>query len=143
MVWQHKEQTMSDINIGQISEALNDKADRDLMNVDTASKADAVVDYQEPTSANNYTWYRKYASGWVEQGGFIDGGSGGWTTATITYPINMDSTNYQLFCQGNWSDPVSSSCQITAKTTNSATIIHANNSSDVQKTAWSVYGMAA
>ena len=28
-----------------------------------------VIDFQEPTSANNYTWYRKYKSGWVEQGG--------------------------------------------------------------------------
>lgn len=60
---------MSDINIGAISEALNDKVDRDNRNVDTGAKADAVIDYQAPTAENDYTWYRKYASGWVEQGG--------------------------------------------------------------------------
>lgn len=60
---------MSDINIGAITEALNDKTDRDLMNVDTGVGADAVIEYQMPTAENNYTWYRKYKSGWVEQGG--------------------------------------------------------------------------
>ena len=30
---------------------------------------DTVVGFQAPSSANNYTWYRKYSSGWVEQGG--------------------------------------------------------------------------
>lgn len=32
------------------------------------AEADYVVETQFPTSANNYTWYRKYKSGWVEQG---------------------------------------------------------------------------
>jgi hypothetical protein len=81
---------MTDINIGAITEALNDKSDRDLRNVDTTSKADAVIDYQEPTATNGYTWYRKYKSGWVEQGG---------TSATIcgtivTLSIAMADTNY-------------------------------------------------
>ena len=31
--------------------------------------AHKVIEFQAPTSANNYTWYRKYADGWVEQGG--------------------------------------------------------------------------
>lgn len=31
--------------------------------------AHKVVEFQAPTAANNYTWYRKYADGWVEQGG--------------------------------------------------------------------------
>lgn len=30
---------------------------------------DYVTEWQTPTAENNYTWYRKYASGWVEQGG--------------------------------------------------------------------------
>ena len=29
---------------------------------------DTVVAFQAPTASNNYTWYRKYSSGWVEQG---------------------------------------------------------------------------
>ena len=81
---------MPDIDFGYLSEVLNDKSDRDLRNVDTTAKADAVIDYQEPTAANNYTWYRKYKSGLVEQGGaaITIGGT------TITLPIVMASTNY-------------------------------------------------
>lgn len=80
---------MADIDIAKILEALNNKEDIDQRNVDTASKADAVIDYQEPTSANGYTWYRKYASGWVEQGGKA-------TTTSVSLPITMADTNYQV-----------------------------------------------
>ena len=57
------------IELGGITESLNDKTDRDMQNVDTISGADAVIEYQVPTADNGYTWYRKYKSGWVEQGG--------------------------------------------------------------------------
>lgn len=80
---------MADIDFGQISEALNDKVDRDLHNVDTTVKADAVIDYQVPTEANGYTWYRKYKSGWVEQGGCLLNATTG--AHTITIPIEMAS----------------------------------------------------
>ncbi len=30
---------------------------------------DYVIEWQMPTPENNYTWYRKYKSGWIEQGG--------------------------------------------------------------------------
>ena len=49
------------------AEMFNSKADRELNNV--PSNYDYVVASQEPTSANGYTWFRKYKSGWVEQGG--------------------------------------------------------------------------
>ncbi len=39
------------------------------------SGADYVVAWQMPTSNNNYTWYRKYKSGWLEQGGKLSGRS--------------------------------------------------------------------
>lgn len=87
---------MADIDFGQITEALNDKSDRDLRNVDTTAKADAVIDYQEPTSANNYTWYRLYASGWVEQGGVYNTNSGTSGVLTISLPITMLDTNYTI-----------------------------------------------
>ena len=79
---------MADIDFGQISEALNDKSDRDLRNVDTTAKADAVIDFQVPTAENGYTWYRKYKSGWVEQG--CNAGQ----TGTITLPVVMADSNY-------------------------------------------------
>ena len=43
------------------------KADTDLGNIPT--NYDYVVESQEPTAGNGYIWYRKYKSGWVEQGG--------------------------------------------------------------------------
>lgn len=84
---------MTDINIGAITEALNDKSDRDLRNVDTTAKADAVIDYQEPTAQNNYTWYRKYKSGWVEQGGISDASTSG---VNVNLPIEMIDANYTV-----------------------------------------------
>lgn len=58
---------------------------------------DSVVAYQLPTSENNYTWYRKYASGWVDQGGYKYVGATTASTAyTITLPVPMASTVYQV-----------------------------------------------
>ena len=67
--------------IGEITEALNDKVD----------KGHQVIEFQEPTAANNYTWYRKYADGWVEQGGRSTG-----LDRTITLPITMSDANYVI-----------------------------------------------
>ncbi len=53
---------MSDINFGAITEALNDKADRDLNNM-TAN-----IDYVVESYNDGTNWYRVYKSGWVEQG---------------------------------------------------------------------------
>jgi hypothetical protein len=90
---------MTDINVGAISEALNDKTDRDMRNVDTTAKADAVIDFQVPTAENNYTWFRKYASGWVEQGRglYIQSSA----TETISLPIEMSSAQYTLTALGS------------------------------------------
>lgn len=84
---------MTDINIGAITEALNDKSDRDLRNVDNTAGADAIVEYQLPTAENGYTWYRKYKSGWVEQGGVTATNTGG---SSVTLPVTMADTNYSI-----------------------------------------------
>lgn len=52
------------------------------------AKGHEVIAFQAPTAGNGYTWYRKYADGWVEQGG--------WKTsapATVTFPVAMSLTN--------------------------------------------------
>lgn len=85
---------MQDIDIGQMSEALNDKADRDLLNTSPVIN-DYVVETQLPTSSNNYTWYRKYRSGWVEQGGRLAGGSGSYT-GTVNLPKEMADIYYSI-----------------------------------------------
>lgn len=86
---------MAQINVNAFSEALNDKIDRDMRNVDTSSGGDAVIEFQEPTSANNNTWYRKYASGWVEQG-ILFHNRGNSSTWTFPIPMTADSYDSQI-----------------------------------------------
>lgn len=127
---------MSDINIGAITEALNDKSDRDLRNVDNTAGADAVIEYQVPTAENDYTWYRKYKSGWVEQGGYtsmVD------AVATIALPITMSDTNYVLFVFQEKNADGQNVPGITAKTASSFSI----NPSSSANGSWQVSGMSA
>ena len=56
---------------------------------------DTVVAFQAPTAGNNYTWYRKYASGWVEQGGFAAQTSTD-TDATVNLAVTMADANYNI-----------------------------------------------
>lgn len=88
---------MSDINIGAISEALNNKVDLPSPTI-PQDAIDYVIDMQRPTQSNNYTWYRKYKSGWVEQGGRVPLASGDGTTyiATVVMPVVMADTTYSI-----------------------------------------------
>ena len=57
---------------------------------------DPVVAWQAPTAENNYTWYRKYADGWVEQGGHnhaIQADRSG-NFNYINLPVTMADANY-------------------------------------------------
>lgn len=54
--------------------------------------AHKVIDFQEPTAENNYTWYRLYASGFVEQGGL----TATITDTTVNLPVEMADTNYSI-----------------------------------------------
>lgn len=56
--------------------------------------AHKVIDFQAPTSANGYTWYRKYADGWVEQG--VINVEIGTAIYTFNFPILMANTNYAV-----------------------------------------------
>lgn len=58
------------------------------------TNADYVTESQLPTAENNYTWYRKYASGWVEQGGLSTDYQ---NDKTILLPVEMQNTNYFCF----------------------------------------------
>ena len=138
---------MSDINIGAITEALNDKMDRDGNNIESPRLPIFIVAKQYPTANNNYTWYRKYSDGWVEQGGY-SASTGSWGTKTINLPITMANTNYTLTTSGDGSptDFASSStatvrgCSrnyVTARTTTSFQC-QSNNI-----VTWEVKGLAA
>lgn len=85
-------QTAIENTAGLNAELFNGKADTDLSNTPMAT-ADYVVEWQAPAAGNNYTWYRKYKSGWVEQGGqFAQSGDG----VSITLPITMANANYSV-----------------------------------------------
>lgn len=81
---------------GQVSVALTPTADPHATSkkyVDNAlankvSTGHEVIAYQAPTAANNYTWYRKYADGWVEQGGSAA------APGTINLPVEMSDGHY-------------------------------------------------
>lgn len=111
-----------------------------------ALKYDYVVDFQAPTANNNYTWYRKYKSGWVEQGGTLQ-----TMTNSLTFPIEMADTNYQWYVNmvpqdfGNFRKPAAT--RTTTGLTNLSNIFGtstAHNSEAVWEagTFWEVKGMA-
>lgn len=86
-------------NLSQAGEArFTNKANTDLSNI--PSNIDYVVEKQEPTSGNGYTWYRKYKSGWVEQGGrtsnFTNTGQSTGESKTVILPIAMSDTYYTV-----------------------------------------------
>lgn len=60
----------------------------------TENLLDYVVAFQSPTAENNYTWYRKYKSGWVEQGGVFSDIYDSYTTEQVSLPITMLDSNY-------------------------------------------------
>lgn len=99
----------------------------------SALNAHRVIEFQPPTSANNYTWYRKYADGWVEQGGI-------YNASALTYLITMADTNYIMFLQPmNTSGFYAMSCE--NFTTTGAEIRTA--ASQWHNYSWQVSGMAA
>lgn len=70
--------------------------------VDTGNE---IIEYQAPTSGNNYTWYCKYKNGWVIQGGRQTGStsvpSGGQGQfAAITLPVPMANNAYVHLAMG-------------------------------------------
>lgn len=108
---------------------------------------DWVVESQLPTAENNYTWYRKYKSGWVEMGGCITNQNDG--QVHITYlPICMQDTSYtynDYFI--NISAYINNAWQIkdhpnilTTKNTNSFSRYFPDN---VQTIYWQVSGISA
>ena len=64
-----------------------------ILQFDEDDEPDVVVKTQLPTAANNYTWYRLYKSGWVEQGG-IAPASQELELVTVTIPVAMQNSTY-------------------------------------------------
>lgn len=131
---------------------LNDKAD--ITTVDAIRSRvialegyDYVVAEQKPNASNNYTWYRKYKSGWVEQGGryvnlSLTGAQG---TLTATLPIPVTGSNIMAspeYVSGDSVVVVTSWCSGTVANT---TVEKNSVSSTLSTTAsarWIVFGIA-
>lgn len=60
------------------------------LNSRTSGIIDYVVEKQDPTTENGWTWYRLYKSGLVEQGGEFGG------QTSIAFPIEMADTHYEF-----------------------------------------------
>lgn len=86
---------MPEINIGQLSEAINDKMDRDAHNVESPS-AVVVESYVNGTS-----WYRVWSDGWCEQGNSKETSSASWKTVTLLKPYTNTNYSVTATCNGN------------------------------------------
>lgn len=71
------------------------------------SHGDLVAE-QKPTAANNYSWNKTYADGWVEQGGmFVATVSNGNSHNTFVFPITMKDSHYAVSVGGGFIPNVS------------------------------------
>ncbi len=112
--------------IGEITEDVNEL------------KAHEVIAFQAPTAQNNYTWYRKYADGWVEQGGITTNDE----YTPVILPIPMQDTNYILLGQCEGLVVGNYNFVVMAKTATSFTA-DASYGGGVKRASWQVSGMAA
>lgn len=123
--------------IGQITEALNNKAD-------VSTVAHVVTEFQEPTAANGYTWYRKYADGWVEQGGIYTISSS--SPHTITLPQQMSSIKYDISISAGYPGVADNTLIIHIRTdmiTTTSFAIQKHWATNNGAYYWQVSGMAA
>lgn len=127
-----------DINFGAITEALNDKADRDLNNTDP------VADYVVESYNDGTNWYRVYKSGWLEQGGSTEIGNDGEYFLNFLKPFA--DTKYTILKTNNWYLDVSvvfKWINFWGRTTTSATTYHARQSTGDTGFSWYACGKGA
>ncbi|MDL2280309.1 phage tail protein [Selenomonadales bacterium OttesenSCG-928-I06] len=81
----------SEAQFNQFIGSLENKANVDLSNIS------ANIDYVIQTWTSGTSWYRKYKSGWVEQGGYSTQGG---TAVTINLNTPFSNTNYTVAYAG-------------------------------------------
>lgn len=103
-----------------------------------------------PRAGNNYTWYRLYADGWVEQGGLAWAAGGGWSYVTI--PIEMANTKATVNVSVNWATTAQDGLKIPTyympSTTQIGILMHGRTGQSgvgyySGEMSWQVSGMAA
>lgn len=121
-------------DFSDLQTVVSGKADLNLQNA--TSENDFVIERQVPTAGNNYTWYRKYRSGWVEQGGYKTNSA---TSVSITLPITMSDTNYVAIGQVVGSNTTNVGTKVNNDSTTQITV-YAPAANDIM---WLVSGIAA
>jgi len=117
--------------------ALSGKANTDLSNV--LANIDYVVESKMPT-ADDPSWYRKYKSGWLEQGGVFS--SAGNVTYTITLLKPFANTKYTALLTSGYSTTTESGVDyVKTKTTTNMVVIMDNISGFDHN--WEAKGMGA
>jgi hypothetical protein len=106
------------------------KSQTDTLLAGKVSTGHEVIAFQAPTAQNNYTWYRKYADGWVEQGGVAP------ANTTVTLPIQMQNIDYTVTACALGTSVLS----VGINRINTTSIYINTNA---QAASWQVSGMAA
>ena len=122
-------------------EILNGKVD-----IDQLQNYVILSEFQAPTAENNYTWYKKYTNGWVEQGGVFKASSNaGGTNTVINLPITMSNEHYTATLGLGDSNTANTNAYmwVCSKSTTSFTVISSLVDNTVTESGWQVSGMAA
>lgn len=121
----------------EFQEGLSGKADTNLGNIPTN------YDYVVESYNDGTNWYRKYKSGWLEQGGFFTCNDGAQTSITFLKPFA--NTNY-IWTQGQMTTNFGSAqffngWGLASYTETGMVVRNATNGTD--KVAWYVCGQGA
>ena len=94
---------------------------------------DFVTEWQNPTAENGYTWYRKYKSGWIEQGGKS-------SSLNVVFPVQMLNTNYLWFINSLY-DNSSNTTYNELGVLKTKNVTGFTKSGNAQEFTWVVYGL--
>lgn len=87
-----------EIDINNIATDLNNKADKDLVNVSSSDVRNTLdnagVRYIIETYVNGSSWYNLYSNGWIEQGGKYTYSSAGQKTISLLKSIDITRPVY-------------------------------------------------
>ena len=118
-----------------------------LADVSVLNQGDYVIETQIPTPENNYSWYRLYKSGWVEQGGYVSY-TGSWTEGhidSVVLPIEFANTDYRIMIGRTLpaDGDILTSYDINKTTTGFSISSYAVNQSSAVASNWFAVGMSA
>ena len=118
-----------------------------LADVSALNQGDYVIETQLPTKENNYSWYRLYKSGWVEQGGYVSY-TGSWTEGhidSVVLPIEFANTDYRIMIGRTQpaDGDVLTSYDVNKTTTGFGISSYAVNQSSAVASNWFAVGMSA